>query len=42
MKKIVRRIADTLYDTVCLFGCLLTGESIKEILGNGEDPFQSR
>ncbi len=42
MKQIVRHITDTLYDSVCLFGCLLTGESAKGILGNDEDQFQNR
>lgn len=42
MKHIVRHITDTLYDTVCLFGCLLTGESVKEVLGNDKNQFQNR
>lgn len=42
MKQIVRHITDTLYDSVCLFGCLLTGESVKEVLGNDKNQFQNR
>lgn len=42
MKQIVRRIADTLCLMVCLFGCLLTGESVKEVLGNDKNQFQTR
>lgn len=37
MKQIVRRVAEALYLTVCLFGCLLTGESVKEILDNDKN-----
>lgn len=31
MKKIFKTIGSVIYDIVCIFGCFLTGESVKEV-----------